>query len=74
MLGEYGREYARKFLQDVLDTRREEMLRGGGGNVCYQYVKNIQQSSDHNCGSASVLQTLYGLGKEANVPGDPGFL
>lgn len=69
MVDEFGEEYGRQFCEDVLQTRREELLRGGGGNICYQYVTNIMQNKTYNCGSASVLQNLYGLGTAGNVPG-----
>lgn len=70
MLDECGEAYASQFLDDVLQVRREEMRRGGGGNICYQYVKNIKQPEKYDCGTTTVLQTLYGLGCEDNVPGD----
>lgn len=47
----------------------DKAARGGGGNECYQYVTNIQQTSDHNCGTTTVLQTLYALGSASIVPG-----
>ncbi len=69
MVEDFGEEYGRQFCGDVLRARREELLRGGGGNICYQYVTNIMQNKTYNCGSASVLQNLYGLGTAGNVPG-----
>ncbi|MGN0375961.1 MAG: hypothetical protein ACI4EN_10725 [Butyrivibrio sp.] len=47
-----------------------DVARGGGGNECYQYVDNIRQTKTYNCGSTTVLQTLYGMGYEDNVPGN----
>ncbi|MGN0375986.1 MAG: hypothetical protein ACI4EN_10850 [Butyrivibrio sp.] len=44
--------------------------RGGGGNECYQYVKNIQQPNNYSCGMTNVLQALYGMGYQNNVPGN----
>lgn len=52
---------------DVFAADKAE--RGGGGNECYQYVKNIQQPDTYNCGTTTVLQTLYGLGFASEVPG-----
>jgi hypothetical protein len=72
MKDEYGSEYANDFLMDVYNARFGEspkILRGGGGNECYQFVKNIKQSKKYNCGSAAVLQTLYGRGKASSVSG-----
>lgn len=72
MTEEYGKEYADSFLADVYKSRFGEsskILRSGGGNECYQFVKNIKQSKKYNCGSAAVLQTLYGRGKASSVSG-----
>lgn len=52
---------------EVIDLQEE---RGGGGNECYQYVKNIRQTKTYNCGMTNVLQALYGMGYEDEVPGD----
>lgn len=48
----------------------EVSTRNGGGNECYQYVHNIMQTKNYNCGTTTVLQTLYGMGFEDNVPGN----
>jgi hypothetical protein len=68
MLSDYGAEYAIDFLENVYATNRVG-TRGGGGNVCYQYVTNVQQTKTYNCGSTTVLQSLYGMGAAGNVPG-----
>ncbi|MBQ7942973.1 MAG: hypothetical protein IJ326_02800 [Lachnospiraceae bacterium] len=70
MLQEYGEEYAEEFIEDVLNSRYRKMMRGGGGNECYQYVTNIKQTKTYNCGTTTALQTLYGLGSAGNVPGE----
>lgn len=69
MIQEYGEEYADAFIEDVIKNRRGNMMRGGGGNECYQYVTNIKQTKTYNCGTTTALQTLYGLGKASNVQG-----
>lgn len=71
MRNEYGEEYAKAFLKNVLNSRIESGIStvGGGGNECYQYVKNIKQTTGYNCGSTTVLQTLYGLNNQGNVSG-----
>lgn len=73
MLEDYGEEYAREFIQNVIDVDSEisslGKARGGGGNVCYQYVTNIKQTQTYNCGSTTVLQTLYGVSSQSNVSG-----
>lgn len=69
MIQEYGEEYAEAFIEDVIKNRRGNMMRGGGGNECYQYVTNIKQTKTYNCGTTTALQTLYGLGKVSNVKG-----
>lgn len=69
MTQEYGEEYAETFIEDVISNRRGNMTRGGGGNECYQYVTNIQQTKKYNCGTTTALQTLYALGKASNVEG-----
>lgn len=71
MRNEYGEEYAETFLTDVLNSRIESSIvpYGGGGNECYQYVKNIKQTENYNCGTTSVLQTLYALNSQGNVSG-----
>ncbi|MBR5635477.1 MAG: hypothetical protein IKW81_00925 [Pseudobutyrivibrio sp.] len=68
MLDDYGEEYAIDFLKDV-NSNNAPRLRGGGGNTCYQYVTCVKQSEHYNCGSASVLQSLYGMGAASNVRG-----
>lgn len=71
MLDDYGEVYARQFIEDVVSRKRtDSLLRGGGGNICYQYVKNIKQTKTYNCGSATVIQTLYGLNSAGNVSGN----
>lgn len=45
------------------------LVRGGGGNVCYEYVTNIMQTKTYNCGTTTVLQTLYGLDSADKVSG-----
>ena len=71
MKADYGDEYAEEFLNDVLERlNQKNVSRGGGGNVCYEYVKNIQQTETYNCGMTTVLQTLYGLDSADSVPGD----
>lgn len=75
MLKEYGKECAESFIWDVIAHREEERefennkTRGGGGNICYQYVTNIKQTETYNCGPTTVLQTLYGMSAAQNVPG-----
>lgn len=39
------------------------------GDVYYANVPVIKQSTSNNCGAASALQALYGLGCQSNVPG-----
>lgn len=66
----YGEEYAQEYIQKIAQREvTESMSRGGGGNYCYQYVKNIKQTKTYNCGTTTVLQTLYGLYAEDNVVG-----
>lgn len=68
MYEEYGSEYASSFLKDVLENELQTgQKRAGGGNNCYQHVKNIQQTEGYNCGSTTVLQTLYGMDSAGNV-------
>lgn len=70
MVDDYGEEYGEKFIHNIVDDEINKIVtRGGGGNVCYQYVKNIKQTTDYNCGSTTVLQTLYGLDSVSNVSG-----
>ena len=71
MRSEYGEEYAETFLKDVLKSRIESGIApaGGGGNECYQSVTNIKQTKNYNCGTTTVLQTLYGLNSQGNVTG-----
>lgn len=71
MLEDYGEAYAKQFLEDVLASRIQSSIMplGGGGNECYQYVTNIRQTTNSNCGSTTVLQTLYGLGSASQVSG-----
>lgn len=71
MRSEYGEEYAETFLKDVLKSRIESGIApaGGGGNECYQSVTNIKQTKNYNCGTTTVLQTLYGLNSQGNVKG-----
>lgn len=69
MREEYGQAYADDFLEAVLDSRLAELQRGGMGDVCYQYVKNLKQTKDYNCGPATILQTLYGIGCADAVSG-----
>lgn len=69
MREDYGDEYAINFLQDVFDMSNQVQTCGGGGNICYQYVTNIKQTADNNCGPTTTLQTLYGLGSASNVSG-----
>lgn len=71
MLESYGQDYANEFINNVIRNRNNELiLRGGGGNDCYQHVKNIKQTKTYNCGTTTVLQTLYGLGSESQVVGN----
>lgn len=70
MLDAYGEEYAQQYIEDVVETMLyESKVRGGGGNICYEYVKNIKQTKTYNCGSTTTLQTLYGLNSASNVKG-----
>ncbi|MCI7086367.1 MAG: hypothetical protein MR954_00855 [Lachnobacterium sp.] len=73
MQEEYGKDYADTFLSDVenmyIDIASMKNARGGGGNTCYQRVTNIQQTKSYNCGTTTVLQTLYGLGTQNKVAG-----
>lgn len=61
MRSEYGEEYAEKFLKEVLKGRIESGIApvGGGGNECYQYVTNIKQRKNYNCGTKR-KQQIYG--------------
>lgn len=74
MQEEYGEDYADAFLVDVEkayeDIAQMKSARGGGGNTCYQRVTNIQQTKNYNCGTTTVLQTLYGLGTQKRVSGN----
>jgi len=70
MQEEYGEEYVQDYIQKIAQREMtESMSRGGGGNLCYQYVKNIKQTNSYNCGPTTVLQTLYGLYAAGNVSG-----
>lgn len=70
MIKDYGEEYAVEFVEDVIKNENlTAKTRGGGGNVCYQYVTNVKQTKTYNCGSTTVLQTLYGLGSTNKVSG-----
>lgn len=67
----YGEEYAEEFLDKVYEQRVQSLIvpYGGGGNECYDYVKNIKQTKNYNCGTTTVLQTLYGLDSADKVAG-----
>lgn len=68
MLNDYGVEYSVNFLKDVQENELSmEQMRAGGGNNCYQHVTNIKQTKTYNCGSTTVLQTLYGLNSAGNL-------
>ena len=55
MLTDYGSEYVEEFLKDVTNEKElTNSLLGGGGNECYQYVKNIKQTKKYNCGSNTI--------------------
>lgn len=69
MVEKYGDEYIKEYIDDVISARIVEKRRGGGGNICYQYVSNIKQINGHTCGPTTVLQTLYGLGCASKVSG-----
>lgn len=72
MVKEYGEDYAKEFIGDVIAKRKEitpKKGRDGGGNICYKYVKNIKQTKKYNCGSTTVLQTLYGMNRQGAVSG-----
>lgn len=70
MLEDYGEEYAVEFINNVIANRSSvSVSRGGGGNECYQYVTNIMQTKTYNCGSTTVLQSLYGMGAQGNLSG-----
>ena len=69
MREEYGQEYTDDFLEAVLESRLAELQRGGMGDVCYQYVKNLKQTETYNCGPATILQTLHGIGCADAVSG-----
>lgn len=70
MVEDYGIEYGEEFLKDVTnEIVLSNSLLGGGGNECYQYVKNIMQTKNYNCGSTTTLQTLYGLNSASSVSG-----
>lgn len=70
MVEDYGIEYGEEFLRDIAQMKvSNNLVRGGGGNVCYQYVTNIMQTKNYNCGSTTTLQTLYGLNSASNVSG-----
>lgn len=71
MVVDYGIKYGEEFLDNVAKNKIfAKTLRGGGGNECYQYVKNIKQTKTYNCGSTTVLQTLYGLNSASAVGGE----
>lgn len=66
----YGEDYVQDYIQNIAQREMtESMSRGGGGNLCYQSVKNIMQKKDYNCGTTTVLQTLYGMYAQNNVSG-----
>lgn len=69
MLEDYGEDYAESFLWDVYNERNKISVKGGGGNICYQYVTNICQTTGSNCGPTTVLQSLYGMGSQGKVSG-----
>lgn len=69
MQAELGNDYASRFLSAELSKYLETLEKGGGGNHFYAYPKNIRQTNHYNCGPTTVLQTLYGLNGEENVPG-----
>lgn len=70
MKSEYGEEYAQKYILDVAQWKQMgSLLRGGSGNICYQYVTNVMQTKTYNCGMTTVLQTLYGLNSADQVSG-----
>lgn len=69
MVEKYGDKYIKEYIDDVISARIVEKRRGGGGNICYQYVSNIKQINGHTCGPTTVLQTLYGLGCASKVSG-----
>ncbi len=73
MIEDYGVDYAIDFLDDVIQLNEMpnnmKSTKAGGGDFCYQYVQNVRQSKAYNCGSATVLQTLYGLNSASAVSG-----
>ncbi len=73
MIEDYGMEYGEEFLANValnaVSANNLNLVRGGGGNICYQYVKNIMQTKYNNCGTTTVLQSLYGLNSASAVSG-----
>lgn len=70
MKRDLGEEYATQFLWDVVENSyATNKQRGGSGNECYQFVKNIMQTKNYNCGSTTTLQTLYGLNSASKVNG-----
>lgn len=70
MLEDYGYEYAEEYIYKLIDREKQEKaIRGGSGNLCYQHVTNVKQSKSNNCGSATILQSLYGMGGASKVAG-----
>lgn len=69
MVSEYGEQYGKEFIQEVAESEKTVRIRGGAGNDCYQFVKNIKQTKNYNCGSTTTLQTLYGLNSASAVNG-----
>lgn len=71
MVDDYGEAYGETFLENVVKSRLNSniSIMSGGGNECYQTVKNIMQTKDYNCGSTTTLQTLYGLNSASNILG-----
>lgn len=70
MVEDYGVAYGEEFLADVATSKLlNDPLRGGGGNECYQYVTNVKQTKNYNCGSTTTLQTLYGLNSQSALSG-----
>lgn len=71
MVKNKGDEYGEEFIQNAIEFYRPKIqTRGGGGGYCYQSVPAIRQTKGYNCGSATTLQTLYGLNSEDKVPGN----
>ena len=69
MIKDYGTAYGERFIQDVIKSRTGVSTYGGGGSYCYQDVPTIKQTTADNCGSTTVLQSLYGMGFAGNVSG-----